>query len=152
MSNEQAQEKLYLRIELDLLLEEILGDRHYCCISERLAVGLIKLTNNHPDRGIYVLMKDELSPDLKYPILWRYSAWVNESARRKRTRERAQKEQDERWIRDANVSNLTRCILRKFPVTDSQASMIATKMWREQNMPLINVCGLTRIITDVKDI
>lgn len=149
---EEAQKKLYLSIELDLLIDEVLGDRHYCCISERLAIGLIKLTNNHPDRGIFVLMKDELSPELKYPILWRYSAWVNESARRKRAIERAQREQDERWVRDANISNLMRAILRKFPVSESQASMIATRLWREQQLEIASACGLTRIITNVKDI
>ena len=135
----------------DLFIAEVLDTDLGCrYITQRTAT--ILALDKSLVKKIYIQTHTFDGKPLEEPLLWKYDLWMQSSERYAKQKARQDRERDERFVFDANVSNLTRVILRVARVNDSQAQMIATKMVREQNWEGAKQLGLKKVITDVKEI
>lgn len=134
-----------------LFLEEVeLKDNGSRRITKRTAV--ILAMDKNLERKIYIQTHNFDGSAMNEPMLWEYQYWLKAQARWKKIKARADAERDARTVFDANVSNLTRIILKVARVNDSQAQMIATKMVREQSWGGAQQLGLKKVITNVSEI
>ena len=140
-----------ITLPLQDLIDNVLGDNHYCAISKGLAKRIMLKTLNQ--RLVFVQLKDEEDNELPLPVLWLYGPWVQSCERHRAAKARSDKERDVRNILAANIHNLSRCIRRQYKtLNDDQAGMIARKMIVENNTAGFEYFKLPKLITKAEEL
>ena len=135
-----------LLIGLKEYIQDVLGDTHFQPIGFDRAEAIIAITGNS---GLcYVQFPSENCPELKVPLLWKYSAWADSVERNRQSRLRDEKERVLRHIFEENVIRVKRAILRQMFVSDSQAALLAHRFVSKKRNLEIVALGVTLVTTE----
>jgi hypothetical protein len=94
-----------------------------------------------------IIFEDESGQAYKYPILWRYKEWYQSDLRYKKIKLYSEKQRIERWILEANVSALTRVLMKSCSLDEKFARPTALTLIKTGNMQLLTTMGLSKFIT-----
>jgi len=136
------------------LIKDILGDDSngvMCAIiTHNTAIILDVLLKDSTKWKVEFNNKD--GEPLKEPILWRYSEWKSSNDTYTRQKLYAHKERVTRWIKDKNIDDLARAIVKETRMTIEVARPIAASVFRKGNVEVLNYLGLKKIITKEEEL
>ena len=90
---------------------------------------------------------DKEGNKLDKPYLWRYTDWKSSSDTYHRQKLYAHNERIKRWLKDKNIDNLAKCIMKSTKMSIEQARPIAATVFEKGNMEVLNFLGLNRLVT-----
>lgn len=144
-----------ITLPLNVLVEHLLHGEHYVPISMDVAEVIHHHTKNQHSCYIQFPSDDDIDIVGKYidtPILWECGAWRTSSERWMKSKMRSQKERDERFILEANIVQVARCILRQAYVTPDAARMIARSMISKKDYARIKLVGCKKLYTTIEEL
>lgn len=135
-------------VPLDDLLEAILPARTEQNKALPKSIALI-LANALKDRLDYKIQFNDFDgKELEHPLLWLYNDWYNQSTRYYAEKEKSEKERVERWIRNQNIDNLTKALMKSQGFDRKYAEETAISLLRKgATMEVLEVFGLRKLIT-----
>jgi hypothetical protein len=91
---------------------------------------------------------------LTYPMLWRYADWKTASSTYKKQKAYSDRMREELWLLQANVSMLSKAIMKKSPIPESAAEAMAYQMIKNPNAIIViqQFFGVAKLKTDIKEI
>lgn len=94
-----------------------------------------------------VEFEDKEGNKLKKPYLWRYAEWKSSSDTYYRKKKYDHDQRVKMWLKEKNIDNLAKCIIKSTKMSIEQARPIATKLLEKGNMEVLNFMGLNRLVT-----
>jgi hypothetical protein len=144
-----------ITLPLQTLVHHILRGEHYVPISSDVAEIILHHTNNKHTCHVQFPSDEDvdiLGNFIETPMLWEYGAWCRSSEKWLKMRVRSQKERDERFILEANITQVARCILRQAYVTPDAARMIARSMITKKDYARIKLVGCKKLFTTIEEL
>jgi hypothetical protein len=136
-------------VPLEELLNAILpkeGAEQNRAIAKNLALILDNALKDRLDYKVQFTSFDE--EELTHPLLWLYKDWYNCSSHYYANKERSEQERVERWIKNANINNLTRALIKSQGLDESFARKTAIEILKKgTSLEVLKLFGLNRIIT-----
>jgi hypothetical protein len=133
----------------DLLGDEVNG---IACtsITEQTAIILQHLLK---DSLLWkVEFNDKEGNPLKSPLLWRYKEWRTSSDTYHRQKKYDYDRRIKLFIKEKNVDNIARSIMKDTKMSIEQARPIAAKLLEKGNLEVIQYMGVSRIITKEEEL
>jgi hypothetical protein len=140
-------------VPLNELLEAILPLKSEQCRPIPKVIAHI-LSNALKDRLDYKVQFNSFDgEELAKPYLWLYSDWYNCSQRYYADKERSERERVERWIKNANIENLTKALMKSQGFDKKYAQETAINLLRKgATIEVLEVFGLKKLITSEKEL
>lgn len=114
-------------------------------IDRNIAAIILAKTDNKS--LCYIQWADDMSPDLKEPILWEWSAWRDSSERWLRQKKYSEAQRIEREIEKQNVVMVAKAYEQEFGIGGDAAMVQAYKWVRTGNMKAMKIIGITKLLT-----
>lgn len=160
MSKEQPTDNQLITVPIKDLLYLILGDSNSGSPCNPIPLSIARILEPIlKDSSIYKLSYETYSHiqgvvPTKQPILWWYDDWKTASSTYKVQKEYIRKEQEERWILTANVEMVAKAIIRKAPVGEDVARLMAYNMMKSENPILVlkNFFGINKLKERIEEI
>lgn len=111
------------------------------------------LSHTHNESYCYIQYADEMSPHLKFPLLWELSAWHNHHDKWSREKVRADKDRILRYILEANV----KIVAKAFKVysgveNDDIAQSTAYALVNNNKTAQMRALGVRKLITKEEEL
>lgn len=141
---------------LSEIVEHLLHGYDYVTVSEHVAEVLLMCTGNKHTCHVQLPSDpDAVSVSgitITKPRLWNINCWNASVERGLKASLRAEAERNARFVYQANVNQVVRCILKQWPVHIDQANTIARVMLDRKQYDKILAMGVKSIIMRVEDI
>lgn len=153
-----SQPRKLITFVFDNIIDELIGEQGVVPISPEIATSILLVTQNKPEFNIYV--QDPHDPDnvnlYNKPIscwkLWRLHWWRTSTEAWLKSKRRQDREREDRFIFDANVRMITKCILRTAYMSPELATILAVKELRANNIRKLNALGVKKLFTTMKEL
>jgi len=89
---------------------------------------------------------------LTYPKLWRYDAWYNSSTKWKRDKDISDRNRVLRWIEEANIKIVGKCLMSNWEYGCDDARAKATQLVVQKKWGTIRALGVKKIITKEEEL
>lgn len=137
------------------LVRDLLRGEYYIPISEDTAeIILMHYKNQRVCHVQYPSDQDVdiLGKPIDTPILWEIGAWQTSSEKWLKGKIRSEKEREERFILDANINLVARCILKMAYINPDAARVIARKCILNKDFVRIKAFGCARLYKTIKEL
>ena len=135
----EKKERKKITLFLDEYLEDLLGDNHSIPIRQSLAEQLeIQLKGSQLH---HIQFADQYSPDLRKPLLWKYSAWKESVVLWDRQKKRSHDERVARFILEHNVKSLAKILMRDYFMDENTARSASLSMIKKNKLTKIEFFG-----------
>ena len=147
-------EQQLVTVPLNDLIWSLLGDDAQGLDKTRITQSLALILAQHLKDSLKWKVEFETKDGeaLTCPLLWRYSEWYASSERYMKAKLYAEKERIAMFIRDANVENMARAIMKTTRMSLEDARPTATMLVHKGNVECMMFLGLKKWITNESEL
>lgn len=145
----------FITIPLNDLLEALLPVNGSIDIKRSLPKDLALILSSFLENRLdyKIAFNDFDNIPLKYPTLWLYNFWYSDYERYLNAKARSEKDRIERWIKQSNIDNLTRGLMKTQGLEEKFARQTAVNLLNKgAGMEILQMFGMKKVITKEEEL
>jgi len=138
-----------ITLSVNKFVTYVLRDNSFVAIDKDLAELLVHLQQG---QGVYHVQFPSVDNDNTNILLWRYADWCVSVETWRQAKARSERERVDRWIREKNISIISRSIMRYACVSEDASRLLANRWLSRGDKLRWELIGVTKLAQTEKDL